>query len=107
MTERVYTFWETVKTQAESGSSIFAPPPSPIPGNIFNINDNTEAVLGIFQVSAVRQQRFFLPRAEVPARPGGPPSGFGECGPGVEELPEYCYDCRLIRGATTERPPYW
>ena len=107
LTERAYTFWENVKTQDESGGSVFAPPPSPIPGNIYNVNDDTETVLGVFQVSAVRRKRFFLPRSEVPARPGGPPSGFGECGPGVDEIPEYCYDCSLMRGVTTERPPFW
>ncbi len=107
LTERVYTFWENVKTQDESGSSVFAPPPSPIPGNVYDVNDENEAVLGIFQVSAVRRERFFLPRSEVPARPGGPPGGFGECGPAASDIPEYCYDCSLIRGATTDRPPFW
>lgn len=107
LTERAYTFWENIKTQDESGGSVFAPPPSPIPGNIFNVNDDPEAVLGVFQVSAVRRKRFFLPRSEVPARPGGPPGGFGECGPGSAEIPEYCYDCSLIRGTTTDRPPFW
>lgn len=107
LTERAFTFWDNIKTQDESGSSVFAPPPSPIPGNIYNVNDSREAVLGIFQVSAVRRERFFLPRKEVPARPGGPPGGFGECGPAAAEIPDYCLDCSLIRGTTTDRPPFW
>ena len=107
LTERVYEFWENIRDQDENGNSVFAPPPSPIPGNVFNVSDEGEAVLGVFQVSAIRRGRFFLPRNEVPARPGGPPGGFGECGPAATEIPDFCYDCSLIRGATTDRPPYW
>ena len=107
LTERVFNFWDNVKSQEESGGSVFAPPPSPIPGNMYNVNDEQEGVLGIFQVSAVRRERFFLPRNQVPARPGGPPGGFGECGPAATELPDFCFDCSLIRGVTTDRPPFW
>lgn len=107
LTESAYTFWDNIVTQEEGGNSIFAPPPSPIPGNMYNVNDNSESVLGIFQVSAATQKRVFLRNAEVPRRPGGPPRGFSECAVIDEDTPAYCYDCRLIPGTTTERPSYW
>jgi hypothetical protein len=107
LTERAYNFWENIRNQNENNSSVFAPPPSPIPGNLYNVNDSRERVLGLFQVSSVIRERIFLPRSEVPASPGGPPGGFGSCGPGNAEIPEFCYDCSLINGTSTNPPPYW
>ncbi|MDF9800250.1 hypothetical protein OKW21_005513 [Catalinimonas alkaloidigena] len=107
LTERAYTFWKNVQVQQENSGSVFAPPPSPIPGNMYNVNDDREVVLGYFQVSSVTEQRKFVKRSEVPAGPGGSPGGFSECIAGDEEAADYCYDCSLLIGTTTETPSFW
>lgn len=107
LTERAYTFWENIRAQQEEAGSVFAPPPSPIAGNVYRVEDEREVVLGYFQASAVTEQRIFVTRSQVPAEPGGNPNGFAECGPGTSEPSDYCYDCTLISGTTTEPPSFW
>lgn len=123
LTERAFNFWSDIEEQRNSDGSLFDPPPSQIIGNMIREDDPNEIVLGYFQVSAVTEKRFFITRAEVPREPGGPVGGFGSCVEPVEEVPggvpsrgddnpppeppEFCYDCTLIRGTTTERPSFW
>ncbi|MEQ9438179.1 MAG: DUF4249 domain-containing protein [Cyclobacteriaceae bacterium] len=105
LSERAYTFWENVEEQRNSDGSVFDPPPARIIGNMTNVNDPSETVLGYFQVSAVTEKRFFITRGEIPSNPGGPVGGFEDCN--SEEPADYCYDCSLIPGTTTERPSFW
>lgn len=107
LTERAYQFWENVQEQQENSGSVFAPPPSPIPGNMFNVNDDTELVLGYFQVSSLTEKRLFVNRSDIPPGPGGSPGGFGECIDGDPEAADYCFDCSLMFGVTTETPSFW
>ena len=107
LSERAYTFWENVQEQQENAGSVFAPPPSPIPGNMSRVDDDRELVLGYFQVSAVTENRVFVTRSEVPAGPGGAPGGSDGCIEGEEPPPDYCYDCTLLPGTTTEVPSFW
>ncbi len=53
ITEETYQYWETVKKIAFPTGSIFDTPPAPIRGNVYNVNDPGELVLGYFEVSAV------------------------------------------------------
>lgn len=107
LTERAYTFWESVQAQQEDVGSIFSPPPAPIIGNMYNTGNERELVLGYFQASSVTEKRIFVTRSDVPNKPGGKPGGFGDCGPNTLEPAEYCYDCSLIPGVTTETPAFW
>lgn len=106
LTQQAYDYWENIKEQTENAGSLFDPPPAQIIGNIYNIDDDTELVLGYFQVSAVTEKRIFIRRGEVPRDPGGPVAAFSECN--APEPADYCYDCRLFNVfASTERPPFW
>ena len=122
LTERAFNFWNDIEAQRDADGSLFDPPPSRIIGNMVREDDPNETVLGYFQVSAVTQKRAFVARSEVPAEPGGPVRGFSSCvepvggdAPGDGGVisaeddgpPEFCYDCRLIPGVTTERPSFW
>ena len=106
LTERAYTFWEKVRTQKEDVGSVFSPPPAPIIGNMYNTDDEREVILGYFQAAALTEKRVFVTRSEVPAGPGGNPGGFEDCGPASQPA-EYCYDCSLMPGVTTETPSFW
>jgi len=124
LSERAFNFWNDVEEQRNVDGSLFDPPPSQIIGNIVSDDDAEEIALGYFQVSAVTQKRFFITRGEVPTDPGGPVRGFSTCRETPEPTPdgggggdspdgpatgppEFCYNCTLIRGTTTERPSFW
>ncbi|WKN45630.1 DUF4249 domain-containing protein [Tunicatimonas pelagia] len=123
LSERAFNFWSDVEVQRDTDGSLFDPPPSQIIGNMVRDDDPEDIVLGYFQVSAVTEQRFFITRAEVPASPGGPIGGFSSCvesseppadgnngessGGPDDGPPDFCYDCTLIQGTTTERPSFW
>ena len=107
LTERAYSFWENVQAQQDDVGSIFSPPPAPIVGNVYNVTDDREVILGYFQASAVAEKRIFVRRSEVPNEPGSNPGGFEDCGPNTEQPAEYCYDCSLLPGITTITPSFW
>ena len=106
LTERAYTYWQNVQEQVENGGSIFDPPPSPLIGNVYNVNDDRETVLGYFRASAVAERRIFVLRSDVPPSPdGSKPSPSSACQ--ESEPPEFCFDCSLVPGTTTVPPPFW
>lgn len=107
LTERAYNFWENVQAQQENVGSVFDPPPSPIAGNVYNVDNEQEVVLGYFQTSAITEQRIFVSRSEVPESPGPNPGGFGGCVASDEAAADYCFDCTLIPGVTTQPPSFW
>lgn len=105
LSRSAYTYWSRIKEQIEAAGSVFDPPPAQIAGNIYRVDEQDEVVLGYFQASSVTEQRFFIRRSEVPQQPGGPVTAFPECG--GDQPTDYCFDCRLVSGATTERPSFW
>ena len=107
LTERAYVFWENVRELQTDAGSVFAPPPSPIPGNVLSVSNSQEQVLGYFQVSSVTEKRVFVRRDEVPPSPGPSPGSTSGCVEGDPEAADYCYDCTLTFGATTEVPSFW
>ncbi len=106
LTEGAYNFWEDIVAQQTTGESIFDPPPSPIAGNLYNVDDDSETVLGYFQVASVVEKRIFVPSAMVPANPDNTFPGSAEpCRGG--SIPDYCFDCSLIPGTYIEPPSFW
>lgn len=102
MTESSYKFWDQALAQKERSGSIFDPAPSTIVGNISNINDEEEVVLGNFAAYGVQNARLFVPGFNfsyssntcLTPRDGGPPSA-------------YCCDCRFFEPSTAEKPDFW
>ena len=106
LTERAYAYWQNVQEQVENGGGIFDPPPSPLVGNLYNVDDDRETVLGYFRASAVAERRIFVLRSEVPVSPDGSrPSPSSACQQSAP--PDFCLDCSLVPGATTVPPPFW
>jgi hypothetical protein len=86
VSEKEYSFWNNLKKISEAGGDIFNSQPFPIIGNIHNVNDKSEMVLGYFEVSAMAQKRIFITAGELDAL----------------ELPHYAYDCTLIYKAPSD-----
>ena len=126
LTDEAFLYWQNMKNQLTESGGFYETQPSGSVGNIYNINDDREQVLGYFYAAQVHQKRILVKKSfDFPVRGfqcpldtafnegelgnnflylvslaffgNGPPYGYGD---------NACFDCTL-RGGTTERPPYW
>lgn len=129
ISKEAYVFWNNIQKQNTGFGALYTTQPFQIRGNMVNIQDPGEAVLGYFMAAGYTEKRIFV----------DPPSGvafhFSICTIGDYEIlymqtlprtwpsrwPIYlstspegilgvpapiCVDCRL-RGASLERPDFW
>lgn len=123
-----YNFFELMKKNTEDIGSIFSPQPSEVRGNISNLTDATDYVLGYVTASTVEQRRAFIqipwtyheycPETRVPAIKDSIDYFFGaggtlipytySSGPPPVYLGSFpnCVDCRT-RNGVLGRPSYW
>lgn len=66
LSEEAYNYWVELQKVTESLGTLFDPQPSTVYGNIHNVNDDSEVVLGYFDVSTVSEKRIFITRADMP-----------------------------------------
>lgn len=122
ITEEAYIFWDALKQQNIEQNGLYSQQPIQIRGNVTNISDSDEAVLGYFTVAGVTKKRIYINR---------PPLVFlyDECTPDFDGMrfirfepgPIYivdvqgnlamgnsdgCFDCRLSGGILTP-PSFW
>jgi hypothetical protein len=67
LSEEAYDFWRKLELANEHTGTLFDPPPTPVTGNLENVNDPLEPVLGYFEVSGVSEKRIFISHDELPA----------------------------------------
>ncbi|MES2110273.1 MAG: DUF4249 domain-containing protein [Bacteroidota bacterium] len=67
LTAEAYKFWETLKKNTEQLGSIFDAEPTQLAGNIHNINDNSDVVIGFISAGAVSLKRVFIANEQLPA----------------------------------------
>ncbi|WP_192821903.1 DUF4249 domain-containing protein [Rufibacter sp. LB8] len=60
-----HDFWEILRKNTEEVGSLFDAQPSQIRGNVTNIRDVNEPVLGYFSARSLATKRFFLERAQL------------------------------------------
>ncbi len=78
LSEKAYQYFKFLKSINESGGSLFDKTPTSIYGNIHNINDLNDPVLGLFQVSGISEKRFFIDRKDI-GHNFYTETGFGYC----------------------------
>jgi hypothetical protein len=128
LSDEAFRFWEQSRIQLTETGGFYETQPSTVPGNICNIHDGTEQVLGYFYASQVKEKRltvkcrfrFRTPtglHCELDTIMGVEELGdeypyymfsmspFGIGPPYATSGPE-CFNCRL-RGGTTTTPDYW
>jgi hypothetical protein len=66
LSEASYNYWKEIEKVTENLGTLFDPQPSSILGNIYNINDEHDIVLGYFDAASVQEQRLFIKRGEFP-----------------------------------------
>lgn len=105
LTASAFEYWERIDQVSNQVGSVFDPPPAGLIGNISNVDDPNELVLGYVQaVAQDTATAFTVPTllSEVfiqtyCARNFQFGRGF----------PQECYDCLLFDNSTYERPDYW
>ena len=60
MSNRAYDYWLQVQEQSQESGGLYETQPVQIHGNISNINDPEEVVLGFFDASSVTEKRIFV-----------------------------------------------
>ena len=101
LTPRAYIYWDKIRLNATSGRGLFDAVPGAVDGNISNINNDNEEVLGYFYASEVDTVRKLL-RSD----------GFGP--PSLPRSPCFsepessrCINCLTISGASLQKPYFW
>jgi len=101
LTPRAYNFWNKVRLNASSGQSLFDAVPGAVEGNIMNVDDEEEEVLGYFYASDVDTVRGFI----NPGRFGPPQLPTPPCStsPGSNR----CRNCLTINRSSLVKPYFW
>jgi len=55
-----YDYWFEIQKQSQESGGLYETQPERIRGNIYNVNDHEELVLGFFNASSVTQKRIFV-----------------------------------------------
>ncbi|MBL7873488.1 MAG: DUF4249 domain-containing protein [Cyclobacteriaceae bacterium] len=106
LTANAYEYWRKINILANQVGSIFDTPPARIEGNIKNIKNYSEEVLGYFQAVNENVDRIviFPSMLEVPLE-------FQKCdftgNFNPLDYPTRCYDCLRVRNSTYDRPVWF
>jgi hypothetical protein len=128
ISEAAYSYWDQLRINSNEQGGLYEKQPLSIRGNLYNITDPSQAVLGFFSVSSVKSKRIFIPGIEnlgfdfstycAPETLGV--GGLRSIDPseypaflvgnavrylGVQ-LSQYCVDC-LTLGGTNIKPDFW
>ena len=96
-------YWEKLDKTANRVGSIVDSPPSPVQGNIYNINDPGVTILGFFEaINTDTTRRFTLPR-DLPIfiKSCKYVGSFGV------RYADRCLNCLIIPNSSLTRPSYW
>lgn len=99
ITKESHDYWRKVNILASQVRSIFDAPPAVISGNITNVNNKSEKVLGYFQATHQTFDRFFV----LPENLLYLINSDCECD-GRFEYPAYCGNCLVSINSSYERP---
>jgi hypothetical protein len=128
-----YDYWEQVRVSTQNLGGLFDPQPARIKGNIVNIKNNNEAVIGFFDGGEIHKNRLFIRNRDLPQAFQRYPSN-GSCEEFMADPAEAlrlngaqlitsavyegivligykyttfeCADCRL-KGGVLQKPDFW
>ena len=104
LTPKAYSYYKTLKDLVDNNSSLNAPPPAALLGNLYNASDNEEYITGRFTAAATSTYAIFIDRSGIveeslETQPNAP---FEEALDGVVTAP-----CKEGRFRTGTRPVEW
>jgi hypothetical protein len=98
LTRSAYKYWSHLKIVANPTGSFIDIPPAAVIGNMYNVSDPKEIVLGYFEVAAEEIIRVLtVPALLVPHYTHDP----------CRELKPFCTDCLLLPNSSYDTPDYW
>ncbi|MDF1576114.1 MAG: DUF4249 domain-containing protein [Bacteroidales bacterium] len=127
LSSKSYDYWRRMNDQSVGSGGMYEKQPASVTGNIYNVDDPEEVVLGCFYATQLREQRIFVhnnslfdfhvPHIQCEYQSM---STLGVLGPGLFPVylyipgpfqpsfwgPSECFDCRL-QGGDTIRPIHW
>jgi hypothetical protein len=86
LTKEAYAFWENLKKSTESLGSIFDAQPSQLIGNVHNIADASEPVIGYISAGTVQTKRIYINKYQLP----------------VNFITKYPYSCSIDTAKTND-----
>lgn len=105
-TRDAYEFYRKVGITLNNTGSLFDIPPASIPGNVYNVENPAEEILGYFDAASIELRRVTVTRDDFPYRV---PST--ECeyisGKAADQYNNYCIDCGVLEGSTRRRPDFY
>ncbi len=99
ISEDEFDYWNNIKQVTEISGSLFDPPPGTVVGNIRNVDDPDEIVVGYFSVASIFFLRDFVNGDELGSTIAP------KCG--RREVPFGCANCLELNNSTIEVPDYW
>ena len=131
LSQSAFRYWQEQAKNSQSGGSLFDSQPALSLGNICNVDDENELVIGFFSVSGTTDKRVFIedvPGLKIQKNPsycavGEYPKflnrfpldylpvylalevveGFSRYG----EVHKFCVDCRDYKGSSHLKPDFW
>jgi len=133
LTKEAYEYWQILQKNTQQIGTLFDAQPSQLKGNIHNLNNPNETVIGFMSASSVEQKRIFITYAEVTNWNTESPPGY-DCTPllipyNSNDFPHFtyqdtsyapyyfvtggayvvvkpCLDCTR-RGGVNQKPSFW
>lgn len=99
ITKEAHEFWDKLLRISQPNGNIFDLPPAAVRGNIYNVDDEDELILGYFESASVEVARTYTYPFDL--KPFTLPTKTSYCRTGI------CCNCLIIPNTTTERPDYW
>jgi hypothetical protein len=100
-----FEYWGKVSEVVNNTGSVFDTPPAPIRGNMYNISDPDEVVLGYFEVAKAKLNRIYTTAADVPFFLEK------ECtyepSKRLDQYNPSCLSCSFFPNSTTQYPEWW
>jgi hypothetical protein len=110
MNDHASIFWNQLSSQTKVTGSIFDPTSTKITGNIQNINDSKEVVLGYFGAFGKAEKRVFIDALEAGILIGSRDFFYDQidaCFPLNTVPPIWCRSCVYYPGSQKEKPDFW
>lgn len=105
ISQEAYEYWRKIDRIVRNVGTIFDSPPAPIKGNMFNVEDPDEEILGYFEVASSQVLRFSTILQDLPIELSAECT-FEPEKPRIEYSRE-CLDCLRIRNSSLRRPVYF
>jgi surface polysaccharide O-acyltransferase-like enzyme len=92
ISDEAHAFFSLLDKQISIDGDIFDPPPAFIRGNMINLDNQEENVIGYFFASDAAIDTIFIKRDELDE---------------LQITRQINDDCRVINAASTEKPDFW